>query len=371
MAYPNPWADPAAPNFATAPYVEPVYQVWAYRGILPILVDGAWDITVELDGGRAPYGTARFKVATQWRDSLFDPHQAKIVHVSAGWRYNGTINSNRLFSGIVTERRMRFDPAGGSYIEITAESFETILEYPSHLAVGVSTSYTKLKQFYDANGFYRKPTWEEPASNATPTAGQLAEYRALGIDKDDDVGDWHRTAASTLGQWLRGHMDSTTPKVECITDPYPYDRLLTLPASAFTDLERVENLDGWANIVRLTAQWTYNTAGDTKSKRRTYIAAGVSGGTGPVRARDLTLNIRPPGGNNPPANWSPALRWLRRLNESQLGTWSGTMRALWWLQPRIDAIQLTGAELEATPGAVQRVTYLVDQGLMNLTWNLT
>lgn len=373
-AYPNPWADESAPDFATDPYIEHVYAVRLPGAPAPLQLVPAWDVTVDLDGGRAPYGQARFKAPTSYLTedayAATNPRVMPVVQIDAGWRYDGGTNIHTLFSGVITERALRID-SNGTYVEIVADSYETILEYPSHIGpVGVSNAYTSAKQFYDANSFYRKPAWAEPVTNTAPDAAMLAEYRALGIEKDDNVSDWFRMAASTLGQWMRGHLDSTTPKIECVSDPYPYQRLVELDATAFATLERIENLEQWANILRLTAQWTYNTDGDTKNKRRTYIASGVSGGTGAVRSRDVTLNVKPPGGNNPPANWAPALRWLRRVNEASRGSWSGQCRALWWLQPRIDGIMLAGTPVEDTGGSIQRVQFLVDQGLMQLTWNV-
>ncbi len=372
--YPNPWADENAPDFATEPYVEHDWTVRLPAAPLELREVPAWDIQVDLDGGRSPYGVARFKAPvsylTEATYALTNPRALPVVQIDAGWKYPGVRNVHTLFSGVVVERALRIDSTG-TYVEIVAESYETILEYPSHIGpVGVSNVYTSVKQFYDSNAFYRKPAWTEPSWNLVPTSPQLAEYRALGIEKDDDVGDWFRTAASTLGQWMRGDLTSASPRVECITDPYPYQRLVELDINAFESLDRTENLEQWANILRLTAQWTYNTDGDTKNKRRTYTASGVSGGSGAVRSRDITLNQKPPGGNNPPANWAPALRWLRRLNEASRGSWSGQCRALWWLQPRIDGVVLAGSPLADTGGSIQRVQFLVDQGLMQVTWNV-
>lgn len=372
--YPNPWADEDAPDFATEPYVETVYGVRLPAVIGPEANVPAWDVQVDLDGGRAPYAQARFKAPvsylTEATYAWTNPRTSPVVQISAGWRYPSTYNSHVLFSGVITERTLRVD-SSGAYVEFVAESYETILDYPSNVGpVGVSNTYTSVKQFYDANSFYRKPTWTEPGWNLVPTSAQLAEYRAIGIEKDDDVGDWFRTASSTMGQWMRGHPDSVTPAIENLTDPYPYQRLVELDLSAFDSIERVENLDNWANILRLTAQWTYNTDGDTKAKRRTYPKPGITNSGEAVRARDVTLNIKPPGGNNPPSNWAPALRWRRRLDEASRGSWTGQCRALWWLQPRIDGVLIKGAPLADTGGAIQRIQFLVDQGLMQLTWNV-
>lgn len=375
-AYPNPWEDESAPDFATEPYVEHTWAVRLIGAPNPLDQVPAWDIQVDLDGGRAPYAQARLKAPvaylTEDNYTYTNPRRSSgppVIQIDAGWRYPGTLNRHTLFSGYITERRLSVD-SDGAYVELVAESFETMLDYPSHIAAAVSNSYTSAKQFYDSNAFYRKPGWTEPSYNLPPDSAMLAEYRALAIEKDDDVGDWFRQAASTLGQWLRGHMDTTTPKVECVTDPYPYQRLIELDVNAFDQLDRTENLDQWGNIMRLTTQWTTNSDGDTKQKRRTYTASSVTSGNTVVRARDVQLNIKPPGGNVPPANWAPARRWLRRINEASRGSWSGQCRALWWLQPRIDGIMLAGAPLADTAGQVQRVTYLVDQGLMQVEWNV-
>ena len=322
-AYPNPWEDDNGPDWATEPYVEHVYAVRLPGAPAPLQSVPAWDVSVDLDGGRAPYGVCRFKAPVSYLSEAnyahTNPRAQPVVQVDAGWRYPGAENLHTLFSGVITERVLQVDPSG-AYVQVTAESYETILEYPSHIGpVGVSNAYTTVKQVYDANAFYRRPAWVEHPANIAPTAPQLAEYRAMGIEKDDTVGDWLRACSSTMGQWMRGDLTSTTPKIENLTDPYPYQRLVEMDVNAFAELDRVENLDQWANILRLTTQWT-NGSGDQVSKRRTYAASGVSGGSGAVRSRDVTLNLKPPSGATPPANWAPALRWLRRVNEASRGS---------------------------------------------------
>lgn len=248
------------------------------------------------------------------------------------------------------------------------DSYETILDYPSHLAAAVNNAHVSVKETYNSLAFYRKPLWVEPAWNVPPDSAALAEFRAMAVEKDDDVGDFLRTCASTLVQWMRGAMDASTPTIECVSDPYPYQRLVELDVAAFDRLDRVENLDNWANILRLTTQWT---SGDsTVNKRRTYVASGVASGTGAVKSRDITINVKPPSGAVPPATWAPALRWLRRINEASRGSWSGQCRALWWLEPRVDGVMLKGNPINDTGGQIQKVTFLVDQGLMQVTWNV-
>lgn len=370
-AYVNPWADEDAPDFATEPYVEHAWAVRLPGAPVGLRAVPAWDIEVTLDGGRAPYAEARFKCATSYLSednyAYTKPLLQPVVQIDAGWKYPGKVNVHTLFSGVITERSLEVDETG-AYVQIVAQSFESILAYPSHLSAAVPDSTLTIKEFFDSKAFYRKPAWIEPASNVAPDAAGLAEFRALDIEVDDDLSDWFQTAASTMGQWLRGDMTSATARVECITDPYPYQRLVELDVNAFARLSRTENLDDWANIMRLTAQWT--SSGDTKQKRRTYAAASVTSGTGAVRARDVTINVKPPSGATPPSNWSPALRWLRRVNEASRGSWQGECRALWWLQPRIDGVLLKGSPLEDSGGQVQAVTFLVDQGLMNITWNV-
>ena len=370
-AYPNAWADENAPDFATEPYVEHIWAVKFPNAPANLKLVQAWDIQVDMDGQRSPYAEARFKAPVDWFNensyAVTNPRSNPVVTIDAGWQYPGKRNIHQLFSGIITDRTLEVD-SDGVFVSFTAQSAETILEYPSHLAVAVSNSYTSVKEFYNASAFYRKPTWAEPLSNVAPDSAALAEYRALAIEKDDDVGDFLRTAAGTLGQWMRGKMDASSPTIECISDPYPYQRLVELDVNAFDSMSRVENLDDWANIVRLQTQWT---SGDsTVNKRRTYYASSVASGTGAVRSKDVTLNVKPPGGAVPPANWSPALRQLRRANEASRGSWQGTCRAMWWLQPRVDGVMLAGNPINDTGGQVQRVTFLVDQGMMVLTWNV-
>lgn len=369
-AYVNPWEDENAPDWATEAFVQTTYAV-RLPGAPGAPELTAWDVVVDLDGGRSPYATARCKVPvesiTEANYATTNPRLRPVLQVDAGWTYPGVRNSHTLFSGVITDRSLRVD-ASGTYWELSAESYETILEYPSHLAAAVNNAYTTAKQHYDATAYYRKPTWVEPVSNTAPDSAQLAEYRAMAVEKDDDVSDFMRTCASTLGQWLRGKLDAATPTVECISDPYPYGRLVELDLNAFSDLQRVENLEQWANVLRLTAQWT---SGDsTVNKRRTYYASTVAAGTGAVRSRDVTINVKPPAGAVPPSNWAPAQRWLRRVNEASRGSWQGTCRALWWIQPRVDGVLVAGSPLEDSGGQVQRVTFLVDQGLMNITWNV-
>lgn len=373
-AYPNPWADDNAPDFASdaEPYVEHIYSVTLPGAPNPFKTVQAWDINVELDGGRKPWATARFKAPLEYftddNYAMTNPRALPVVQIAAGWKYPGKRNIHNIFSGVITDRQLRVD-ATGAYVEFAAESYETILDYPSHLAVAVNNAYTTAKQMFDSTAFYRKPTWVEPSSNIAPEAAALTEYRAMAIEKDDNVDEFMRVCASTLGQWMRGHMDAATATIECVSDPFPYQRLVELDVLAFSELNRSEDLENWANIMRLTTQWT-NGSGDTVNKRRTYYASSVTSGTGAVRARDITLNVKPPSGATPPANWSPALRWLRRVNEASRGSWQGTCRALWWLQPRVDGVLLRGNPLNDTGGQIQKVTFLVDQGLMNITWNV-
>lgn len=370
-AYPNPWADDNAPDFTTEPYVETIYAVRFPGAPSNYQNVPSWDVQVELDGGRNPYGTATFKVPyeylTEATYAMTNPRELPVVQIDAGWAYPGKRNIHTLFSGVITERKLQVDGTG-AYVEIRAESCESILDYPSHLAVAVNNAYTTAKEFYNATAFYRKPTWVEPSTNTAPETAMLTEYRAMAVEKDDDVGDFMRTCASTLGQWMRGHMSASSPSIECISDPYPYQRLIELEVNGFESMSRIENLDDWANIMRLTTQWT---SGDsTVNKRRTYYASSVTSGTGAIKARDVTMNVKPPGGSVPSATWSPALRWLRRVNEASRGSWQGTCRAIWWLQPRVDGVMLRGNPLDDTGGQVQKITFLVDQGLMNIVWNV-
>lgn len=369
----NPWSDDAAPDYSTEPYIE---HAWAVR--LPGAPDSlkkaqAWDVQVTLNGGSAPYGVAEFKVPVSYlSDALYaftDPRLVPVVQIDAGWQYHGVQNLHTLFSGVVVERRLKVD-GSGPYVAITAHTYEVILDYPSNVAASVSGSATTVKSFYDAQSFYRRPVWTEPTTNEAPDSAGLAEFRALAIEKDDGVDEFLRSCAGALGQWMRGKLDAPTPTIECITDPYPYRRLNELSLAAFDTVERVENLDDWANVLRLTAQWTDSSSGDTKSKRRTYTAASVTSGTGAVRSKDVTINVKPPSGSTPSATWAPALKWLRRVNEASRGSWTATCRALWWIRPRIDGVLLTDAPVADTGGQVQSIRFMVDQGLMSITWNV-
>ena len=380
-AYPNPWEDENAPDWATEPYIE---HAWAVRITTPLTpaakrVVPAWDIEVTLDGGNSPYGIARFKMplsylidstsAYMWTDPFRRALGVATVQIDAGWKYPGTLNVHTLFSGYITSRNLRIAD-GEAYVEVVAETYETLLDFPSNVAAAVGNTNTRIKQFYDACEFYRNPEWSEPSTNLPADTAQLTEYRAAAIEKDDTVSDWFRQAASTLSQWMRGG-NTSYPSIECLTDPYPYQRLVEIDINAFTELNRTESLDDWGNVLRLSATWTINSDGDTKDARRTFAdtTSRGTGGTGVVRSQDVSLAVKPPGGKIP-ANWATGKRWLRRINEAKRGDWSGTCRALWWIQPRLDGIMLTGNPLEDHAGQVSAVTYLVDQGLMNIAWNI-
>lgn len=379
-AYPNLWEDENAPDFATESFVKPIYAVRLTTPLVPAAkrVVPAWDIEVNFNGGNSPYGAARFKMplsylngsssAYRWTDPFRRLLGLASVQIDAGWEYSGITNIHTLFSGYIVERNLRIAD-GEAYVEVVAESYETLLDFPSPVAASVGNTNTRIKQFYDSLSLYdRNPEWNEPSTNLPADTAQLTEYRAAAIEKDDTVSDWFRQAASTVSQWMRGG-NTAYPSIECLTDPYPYQRLVEININAFSELTRSESLDDWGNILRLSTTWTINSDGDTKDARRTFVDPKIALDSRVIRAQDVSLNVKPPSGKIP-ANWSTGKRWLRRINEAKRGEWSGTCRALWWLQPRLDGIVLTENPLEDNAGQISSITFLVDQGLMNVTWNV-
>ena len=60
-AFTNPWADEDAPDLHLEPYLQHTYRVLMTDTGSAVELP-AWGVEVTLDGGRAPWGTARFKL---------------------------------------------------------------------------------------------------------------------------------------------------------------------------------------------------------------------------------------------------------------------------------------------------------------------
>lgn len=190
------------------------------------------------------------------------------------------------------------------------------------------------------------------------------------MEPADEVMDLLTAWSQELGQWVRGNVRSslTTPSLLVSADPYPYRSAYALPARVFTEIARTDDVDQWANILKLAATWNSSADGDPVTKRRTYTTAGVVSGTGAVRVRDVTVKLRPPGGTLT-ATYPLGLAWLRRISDMSEVFYSATGRAAWWLQPRIHGLSVPDMGLGDTPGPISSVTFQVDTGTMSVSWN--
>lgn len=374
---PNPWQDDDLPDVYREQLIEHVYLVTMPALSAAVRDVPAWDITVTLDGGRSPYGTATFKAPISYHNDpgmlqATSPFNNVVVVVEAGWRYGTTINRHPIFAGVLTGRRMLIE-GDNTFVEFEAESYETAYDFPSHRNQPVSNTHTRVSQFFSSNEtsgdpFYRNAKFVDTLAG-TPSAAELAEFRAMICEPGDDLGDFLRSCTSALNQWSRGSMTATLPTIEVIRDPYPYTRGWELPLSIFARLDRSSSLGDWANVVQLETSWTNPADGDTKSKKQTYASTNAVSGTEPVRSQQVSIRVKPPGGTTPPKTWPTGLRWLRRLDTMNRANYTGECRAIWWLQPRVDGVTLEEHPLGEGAGAVKSCTFLVDQGLMSLAWS--
>ena len=354
----------------------------------------AWDISVSLDGGRSPYGTATFKAPVSYMAEVADgsgtfftklnPYYLPCVRIWAGWRHaiNGvqTDDLQILFTGFISSRELVLEEGKG-YVQFTAESTETKYDYPLHRTWAWADTYTTVKQVCDSswansNPWYRSATIvEESGYMNTPTSTQITAGQALQAQIGDNVGDFIRSMANTLGQWARGNIRSANNSPEWLIsgDPYPYRSYFTLPSGVFTEIHRKDGLEDWANLLEFTAQWTDSSSGELKTKKGWYAGNGVTGAantgsTLAVRGKSVTALFKPPSGALP-TTYAPALAWLRRIQDMSEVFYTATGRAVWWLQPRIHGLQVSGLGLADVPGPISSINFLVDQGTMSVAWN--
>lgn len=353
----------------------------------------AWDIEVTLDGSRSPYATASFKAPAAYIAETPDgagtvftklvPKSQPPVRIWAGWRHaiNGVMTDDLqiLFAGFITKRHLTVVEEGQVYVVFEAATAETVYDQPNS-RTGVSNvgnTWTSIKQGCEAIAAYATPWYktpvivEEAGWMNTPTAAQLTSWRALTFESNDEVGDILVSWAAELGQWIRGNVRSalTTPSLLVSADPYPYRESYALPARIFTKLDRVDDVEQWANVLKFTAQWTDATSGDTVTRKRSYLAPGVAPGNTPgaVRSKEVTMRIKPSGGALT-ATTPAALAWLRRISDMSEAFYTAQGRAIWWLQPRIHGVQVPDLGLADTAGPLNAVTFQVDSGTMTLAW---
>ena len=356
----------------------------------------AWNVQVTLDGGRSPYGAATFSApgdyispaATSGYVPLqsLHPYIGAPVRIWAGYQRTAGPDLQVLFCGIITARRLRTAGDGTRYVEFSCETIETLFDFPSNRNGNVGNTWTSLKMACDTINQSATP-WlravnvvEEAGQMNTPTSAQLTAWQAWQYQEGDSVIDTLIAWATALGQWVRGNPREfgmsggavSWAQLIVSANPDPYRAATDLTTAMFTDLDRVESTDQWANILNLSVSWTDPSSKDTKQKRATYLGAGIYAGapnpTGQLRARDVNMRLYPPSGALPTSNYPPATEWIKRIGPRQEAKWSGTSRAMYWLQPRIDAVNLTDNGLGDAAGAIDSITWRLDEGTQTMTW---
>lgn len=405
----TPWAADSLTHVRDSTLVQHVYKVeflsflrWTGGqntvGVTPpasLKTVPAWDVTVSLDGSRSPYGTATFSAPIDYISATavsgytplqsLSPYVGAPVLISAGYQRASGPDLQPLFAGIVTSRRLLRAADGTRYVEFGAETIETLFSFPSNRAGNVGNAWTSLKQACDTINAYATPWYryayivEESGQMNTPTSSQLTAWRAWQYNEGDNVMDTLIAWATALGQWVRGDPRSFILSGSAVSsgallvsaDPSPYRAATSLPSSMFTELERVEATDQWANILNLSVAWTDASGKHTIEKRATYVDTSVNPGypnpTGPIRSRDVSMRLYPPSGSLP-SSYPPATRWLKRISSMQEAKWTGESRAMYWLQPRIDGILVSDNGLGDSAGAIESITWRLDEGVQTMTW---
>lgn len=404
----TPWAADSLTHVRDSVTIQPIYSVelvqyfrWTGQnptGVTPpssLVQVPAWNVEVTLDGGRAPYGTARFSAPIDYisptnagggfipLDALH-PYRGAPILIKAGYQRGATADLRPLFVGYITARRLRRSATGDTYVEFSCETSESMFQQPFVRDGNIGNTWTSVKQACDTTDGYgnRWYRWvnvvEEAGQMNTPTSGQLTAWRGWAYNGGDDVLDTVIAWATALGQWLRGNPRELAsswnrPQLLISSNPDPYRAATTLPSAMFTDLDRVESLDQWANILQLSTSWTDPSSKDTKQKQATYLGDGVYWGvptpTGQMRTKNVSMRIYPPGGNLPASNYPPASEWLKRIGPRQEAKWTGQSRAMYWLQPRIDGIVLSDNGLGDAAGPIDTITWRLDDGTQTMTWS--
>lgn len=356
----------------------------------------AWNVTVTLDGGRSPYGVATFSAPYDYISpsavsgyiplQSLHPYIGAPVRIWAGYQRTAGPDLQVLFCGIITARRLRIAGDGTRYVEFEAQTVETLFDFPSNRNGNVGNAWASLKTAADTINAYATP-WlryvtisEEVGQMNTPTSAQLTAWRSWQYQEGDNVMDTLVAWATALGQWVRGNPREfnmtggsvTSTQLLVSAAPDPFRAATTLATTMFTELDRVESTDQWANILNLSVAWTDPTSKDTKQKRATYLGAGIYAGapspTGQLRARDVNMRLYPPSGALP-TSYPVADQWIKRIGPRQEARWTGTSRAMYWLQPRIDGVSLSDNGLGDAAGAIDSITWRLDEGTQTMTWS--
>ena len=140
-----PWQADSLTHVRDAVSIQPIYAVelvpqLRYNGgqnpvsVTPpagLATVPAWNVEVTLDGGRAPYGTARFSAPIDYISpadagggykplEALHPYYGAPIRIKAGYQRGATADLQVLFVGYITARRLRKDAAGTAYDSATA-----------------------------------------------------------------------------------------------------------------------------------------------------------------------------------------------------------------------------------------------------------
>lgn len=371
-----PW-DTSCLTLIDDPVVTPTWSLWAHTTATPYWVEysPAWDIVVDLDERRTPYGTCEFSLPASYADHAeFSPFTGSEIEIRAGWLHTiggtPTDEQHTLFYGVVTSRELVKDPEGGTHVRIKAATGEVNYDHPVWTgAYDVRNDLTTVVDACDSideNGHLIRPISVQATDLNTPTADRLAVFRAIRVDAGDNVDDFVHNIADALGQWARGNQRGTylANNAYQISRRYTGSTRLNLTPIVET-YRRAEDVDDWANVVELTATWV--SSGETKRSTYTYIdpvlAALPPGATRFVRVKKATIQARPflvDGVRKLTADWPTGTAYL---NAALRRTWQTTItaRAVWWLEPCVSV------QAHDDDGSITRINFQVDRGTMTLT----
>lgn len=350
--HPGPWTG-CYPAAIAATVIQHSWQLYTlgHSADIPIATP-SWDVTVDADLLRSPNATLKAKVGGNgW------PVIGSWVRLDVSWMIDGA-KTGTLFWGMVT-RTTRHRPHGGTttaYVEIEAQSAEVVYDFPSNATHAISNSYTRCDQAALGNVTWKPlPIGYHNVSLNTPTAGQLAAYRAMEITPGDNLDSFIHVMAESLGQRARGdYRKLGSSAAGYIISPREPDSDTPLDLTDLaTNWSETCDIADVATAVDVTAQWV--SGGDNKQSRRIY------GGPGDLytRAKQVSIPMKPTGGSLG-ASDPTALAYLASVT-----LWpyrqTFTCRAIWWL----DLLhQVAAGGLYAR---VVAITWLVDTGVMTVT----
>jgi len=378
----TPWAADSLTH-VQSPVVEHTWTVYDDSAASPVAIPGARNVKVTLDRGKVPFGELTFDVPllTRSSDHTYDIPYSPHYRVDAGYIRDGVPDTHPILRAYLTNTELVSTPEGPMR-RITAQTIDTVHEFPSNRSYKVSDSYTRVKQVTDAINASSTPWWRliyitEEAGLPTPTSAQLSVFRNLNLDVGDTVGDFLRSLAASLGQWIRPDHRGTPPTNLIIGPP-------RVDASAgSTDVTPLVENDtlirpspNAGNVLDLTMSWPDST-GALKSARKVYpdpslATAGVSWGL--ITVKPVSILARPANGTSLTATDPTAMAWLDKITRAR-GQHTFTGRAAYWLQPgdwlaigfpyTDEGTNTTGHD----QGPLDRIEFNLDSGTMSVTFD--